>query len=341
MPPIRLGVIGAGLIWMRTHKAILATMQDAFVPIAFCDASEERRQTVAREFPDAPVLADYRGLLAMSEVEAVLVLTPIALNAPTARAALLAGKHVIMEKPIARSVAEGRELVGAARRSGKHLFVTEQQAYRRAEDVLAGIIAGGDIGELVMWERVQHLEADTAQGALRYDSTTWRKQADFPLGTMFDGGIHLIAGLSRVFGIPESVDAGGRRLRSEYGEYDHVAAMFHYASSVTGMLSHSSYLPAAQNHFHVYGTEGALVVEQKRIVVEKPGQPQRVVELPGESAYITMWQALHQAFREQRDPFYTPEKALNDVAILEAVAQAIKTRGRVPVAMELPVSGAS
>jgi predicted dehydrogenase len=331
MPPIRLGVIGAGLIWIRTHKPILETMTDAFAPVAFCDLSEERRAAIAQEFPDARVLSDYPSLLELAEVEAVLVLTPIALNAPVAHAALRAGKHVIMEKPIARSVAEGRELIATARRSGQLLCVTEQMAYRHAEDVLAEIIAAGQIGELVMWERVQHLEADTAAGPLRYESTPWRKQADFPLGTMFDGGIHLIAGLSKVFGIPESVDATGRRLRPEYGEYDHIAALFQYGQGFTGMLSHSSYLPSCRNHFHIYGTSGVISVEQGQLIVEQRGQPARSVELAQENAYISMWRALRQAFEEQREPFYTPEKALHDVAILEAISQAIKAGSRVAV----------
>jgi predicted dehydrogenase len=331
MRPIRLGVIGTGLIWTRTHKGILATLQDTFALIAFCDVSEQRRAALTQEFPDATVVNDYHHLLAMPEVEAVLILTPIALNAPIAQAALLAGKHVIMEKPIARSVAEGRELVSISRRSGKRLFVTEQLAYRHAEDALAQLVAAGEIGELVLWERVQHQDADTAQGAMRYDSTPWRKQADFPLGAMFDGGIHLIASLSKVFGIPETVVATGRKLRPEYGEYDHIATMFHYANGVAGVLSHSTCLPAAQNHFHVYGTAGTLVVEQKRIVVAKSGEPERVVELPSENAYVTMWHALRRAFQERSDPFYTPEKALHDVAILEAVDHAIKSGERVPV----------
>lgn len=330
MQPIRLGVIGAGLIWIRTHKAILATMQDGFAPIAFCDVSEQRRAEAGQEFPDAAVFDDYHGLLAMPEVEAVLVLTPIALNAPVARAALAAGKHVIMEKPIARSVAEGAELIALARRAGKHLFVMEQMAYRQAEDTLAEMIAGGEISDLVLWERIQHLEPDTGAGPLRYSSTPWRKQADFPLGTLFDGGIHLIAALSKVFGTPATVAATGRRLRPEYGEYDHVAALFEYLGGVSGLLSHSSYLPA-QNHFRVYGTAGMLVVEPDRITVRTHGGAERTVELPAEEAHVAMWQALLRAFRGGSDPFYTPEKALRDVAILEAVDRAIKTCGRVPV----------
>ena len=65
MPPTRLGVIGAGLIWLRTHKPILQTMADAFEPIAFCDVSAERRADVAREFPGARVLSDQHELLAL------------------------------------------------------------------------------------------------------------------------------------------------------------------------------------------------------------------------------------------------------------------------------------
>jgi scyllo-inositol 2-dehydrogenase (NADP+) len=331
MQPIRLGVIGAGLIWIRTHQPILETLKDTFVPVAFCDVSEQRRAALKDAYPDAPVFDDDRKLLALPDVDAVLVLTPIALNAPTAEAALRAGKHVIMEKPIARSVAEGRALVDLARQAGRMLCVTEQMAYRRAEAMLAEIIDAGEIGDLVLWDRVMHLEADTAPGPMQYASTAWRKQADFPLGTMFDGGIHLIAGLSKVFGIPETVAATGRKLRPEYGEYDQIAALFQYANGVTGMLSHSSYLPPVQNHFDIYGTAGAIVVERDQLVIKKTGQPDRVVELPQENAYVSMWQALRQAMREQRDPFYTPERALRDVAILEAVDRAIKTGGRAPV----------
>jgi predicted dehydrogenase len=329
MRPIRLGVIGTGLIWMRTHQPQLERLQDAFTPVAFCDLSEQRRAAVARAFPDAAVLGEHERLLALPEVEAVLVLTPIALNAPVARAALLAGKHVIMEKPIARSLAEGRELVEVARRSGRQLFVAEQLAYRRAEDALAEIIAAGEIGDLVMWNRVLHLDGDTAQGELRYDTTPWRKQPDFPLGAMFDGGIHLIASLSKVFGAPASVAASGTRLRPDYGEYDQVSALFRYAGGFSGLLSHSSYLRPAQNHFQISGSAGVIAVEQDRIVVERPEQPARVVELPEEDAYAAMWRALVRAFQGEEPAFYTPERALSDVATLVAVERSIKSGGAV------------
>ena len=131
---------------------------------------------------------------------------------------------------------------------------------------------------------------------MSFASTPWRKEANFPLGTLFDGGIHVIAALTKVFGRPQSVWATGKKLRQEYGEFDHVAMLFHYANGSTGMLSHSSYLSPDQNHFTVYGSAGTIAVEPKRLLVRKNGQEAREVELPAEDGNVNMWHALADAF---------------------------------------------
>jgi predicted dehydrogenase len=228
-------------------------------------------------------------------------------------------------------VAEGQELVETARRLGKRLFVTEQLAYRRMEDRLAALLASGEIGQLILWNRVQHVDADPAQGELRFETTPWRKRPDYPLGAMFDGGIHLIASLNRIFGAPAAVYATGRRLQPEYGEYDHITTMFHYADGATGVLSHATSLSSLQNHFHIHGSAGVIVVEADRLVVEKQGQPSEIIELPSENARMTMWQALAVAFQENREPYYTAEKALRDVSILTKMGQSIKSGTRMSI----------
>ena len=323
MQPIRLGVIGAGLIWLRRHQPTLATLSDAFLPVAFADPSEQRRAQAAEKFPDAVIMSDYQELLALSEVDAVLVLTPIVLNAPVATAALDAGKDVIMEKPIARSVAEAAQLLTKAQAAGRQLFVLEQMGYRRAEDILAETIAAGEIGDVVMWERVEHVEGDKVLGPMSFASTPWRKEANFPLGTLFDGGIHVIASLTKVFGRPERVWATGKKLREGYGEFDHVAMLFHYANGSTGILSHSSYLSPDQNHYTVYGSAGTIVVEAGQLVIKQSGQDARVVALPEEDFNANLWHALADAFHQGRTPFYTGAKAMQDVLILEKVDQAV------------------
>ena len=332
MKSAKLGVIGLGLIWQRIHKPILIERQDYLIPSAFCDLSEERRTATAAEFPNSTVVADYRELLAMAELDVIQVLTPIAYNAPTALAALEAGKDVIMEKPIARSVAEGQQLVDTAKRLERKLYVTEQLAYRPAEEQVAGLLAEGIIGEVILWERVQHLEGDTGKGPMRYASPPWRKEANFPLGTLFDGGVHLIAGLSRIFGAPDSVAATGRKLREAYGEYDQVTMLFHYANQISGVLSHSSYLPATKNYFYSRRTAGVMNVEQNQVIIDRADGYNRTVALSTENAYDRMWPAIIHAHQRGEAAYYTPERALQDVAILEAVDQAIKGKSIVPIA---------
>jgi len=323
MQPVRLGVIGAGLIWLRRHQPTLASLQDAFIPVAFADPSEQRRNQAAEAFPQATIVTTYQELLALPNVDAVLILTPIVLNAPVATAALQAGKDVIMEKPIARSVAEAAQLLATAKKLGRRLFVLEQMGYRHAEETLAQIIASGEIGDVVMWERVEHIEGDRETGPLSYASTPWRKEANFPLGTLFDGGIHVIASLTKVYGRPERVWATGKKLRQEYGEFDHVAMIFHYANGSTGFLSHSSYLPSDQNHYIVYGSSATVVVEPSRFLLQKAGQGAREIEIPAEDTNVTMWNALADAFHKGITPYYTGSKAMQDVLILEKVDQAI------------------
>jgi predicted dehydrogenase len=325
MKPIRLGVIGLGLIWLREHLPSLKAIPEAFTPTVLADVSAERREQAARDYPNAQVVADYHDVINSPNVDAVLVLTPIHLNAPVAMEALAAGKDVIMEKPIARSVAEGRELIAAARKAGKRLYVTEQAAYRNAAAILGDVVRSGEIGDLILWNRIQHLEADTASGPMSYASTNWRKEANFPLGTLFDGGIHVIANLTKTFGAPVAVSATGRKWRPQYGEYDQVAMTFRYADQLTGILSHSNCLPAVENHYHIHGTQGVVVVHGDKLVIEKPGQEPTTMTFPDEYDRSNMWQAFSTAFQGGEEPFYSAERALQDVAILEAVDRAIKS----------------
>ncbi|MEO6060880.1 MAG: Gfo/Idh/MocA family oxidoreductase [Thermoflexales bacterium] len=331
MRPIRLGVIGTGLIWSRVHQPQLANLQGVFEPVAFADVSAERRAALAGEYPQAVVLSDYRELLGRPDVAAVLVLTPIALNETVALDAIRAGKDVLLEKPLARSVAKGIEIIGAARQAGRRLFVTEQMGYRRSEEALITLLASGEIGDVIMWNRVQHRVLSTQPERQNYTSTPWRIQPDFPMGNMFDGGIHVVASLTRIFGTPASVCASGsKKFRPGYGDYDQLAMLFTYANGLHGTLGYSDCLHEAQNHFHVHGTQGVLSWTVDRIIIHKPDQPDRLIPLPAEVSYASMWQGIAEAWQSGRMPLYTAEHALRDVMVIEQIHQSLITGQRVP-----------
>lgn len=327
MGATKLGVIGLGLIWEKEHEPLLREMDEAFELVAFCDTDESRRAEIERTYGDAPFVTDYHELLTMDAVEAVLVLTPIDLNAPVARDALEAGKDVIMEKPMARSVAEARALMESVARSGRRLFITEQASYTAWPDQVRELIEAGAIGELVLWDRVQHMRNVPTEDDDSYESADWRQEADFPLGTLFDGGKHHVAELAKLFGTPSSVFARGQRLRPGFGEFDHIAMLFHYenelAHNVVGTFSQASYLPGSRNYLHIRGTQGIILLTDDGLLVEDENGNARTVERPHHNERRVMWSAIADALRNGGEPFHTLQRELEQIATLEAIDRSL------------------
>ena len=96
MKPMRLGIIGPGLIWQFKHRPVLDRLTGDFAVTAFCASSDRRQADVARDYPGVPFVTDLDTFVHRDDVDAVVVLTPIPLNGPVALAALRAGKDVFV-----------------------------------------------------------------------------------------------------------------------------------------------------------------------------------------------------------------------------------------------------
>ncbi|MFM9135274.1 MAG: Gfo/Idh/MocA family protein [bacterium] len=128
MAPIRVGVVGLGLISQAVHLPNLETLRERFTVVHVCDASPSLAREVADRLPgDVVASHDWRDVVADPSVEAVLVLTPGS-HGEIAAGALRAGKHVFAEKPLAHSRAEIRELMDLASASGVVLQVGTMKA---------------------------------------------------------------------------------------------------------------------------------------------------------------------------------------------------------------------
>jgi len=138
---LKVGVIGCGLIAQVMHLHYLRELAELFEIAALCDISRPLREACARDYGVPHTCADWRDLL-MADVNAVLVLTSGS-HAPIAIAAADAGKHVLVEKPMCFSVAEGRAMIAAAERAGITLMVAYNKrydpAYRRLQDEARGL----------------------------------------------------------------------------------------------------------------------------------------------------------------------------------------------------------
>ncbi|MHB8686228.1 MAG: Gfo/Idh/MocA family protein [Candidatus Dormibacteraceae bacterium] len=124
---MKVGVVGCGLVAQVMHLHYLRELSDRFEIVAICDLSEEVRNACALEYAVRNRFASWEELVA-SPLDAVLVLTSGS-HAPIAIAAAQAGKHVLVEKPMCFSVAEGRAMVDAADAAGTALMVAYNKRY--------------------------------------------------------------------------------------------------------------------------------------------------------------------------------------------------------------------
>src|SRR5262249_37386475 len=127
---IGVGVIGYGY-WGPNLVRNFQEVDGARV-VAVCDLHSERLRQAQRRYPGLPATTDHRDLLARADVDAVAIATPVATHFPLALAALRAGKHVLVEKPLAASPDQACRLIDEAQRAGRVLLVDHTFLYTGA-----------------------------------------------------------------------------------------------------------------------------------------------------------------------------------------------------------------
>ncbi|HCA34526.1 MAG TPA: oxidoreductase [Lachnospiraceae bacterium] len=146
---VRVGIIGCGGIANGKHLPSLSKLPDVEL-VAFCDLIEERAVKAKEQYgtPDAKVYTDYHELLKDPTIEVVHVLTPNRAHADISIDALHAGKHVMCEKPMAKTAADAKRMLDAARETGKMLTIGYQHRSKNEAKYLKAVIDRGDLGEI-------------------------------------------------------------------------------------------------------------------------------------------------------------------------------------------------
>lgn len=330
---INLGIVGPGLIWEKTHREIISQLNDRFRVVAVAARSQKNQERGRAAYPEATIYSSADDLIADPTVEAVVVLTPISLNAPIAKKALQAGKHAIVEKPLARSVAEARDVVaavGGASRGGPSLYILEQHVHKSLIPALRSAIDDGAIGTPVGFERSVHANIDIENdGTGGFGATEWRQHPDFPLGNFFDGGIHEVALLHEVFGPAEAVYARGRSLRETFGDVDLLHLLIDYKDDLHGQFTHSAYLGEQKNYLIIRGTKAELVCTDTTIRrVDSLTGEESLLDVPWKDESVSMWEEVAEVIKSGKSGRYTIEKAIADLALMEAVQRSLTSAQR-------------
>lgn len=199
---LRMAFIGGGGI-ARTHMRYLSRMDDVEI-VAVADVVEENAQRLCREFNIPESYLDFEKMLENVQPDAVSVCTPNGMHAPCTIAAINAGAHVLVEKPLAMNATEGAQMVDAAKSKNRKLVIGFQHRFEPRTRFLRNAVANGELGK-VLYGRVQALR--------RRGIPNWgvfgRKELQGG-GPLIDIGVHVLETTHFVMGSPRPVSASGQ-----------------------------------------------------------------------------------------------------------------------------------
>jgi scyllo-inositol 2-dehydrogenase (NADP+) len=213
---------------------------------------QRESDSASRHYPCAKIVRRFEDLLTDSTIDLIVVNTPNGLHFPMARDALLAGKHVVVEKPFTVTVSDGIELIDLANRQQRHLAVFHNKRLESDHLSLKQVLSEGLLGRL--------LEVEWHYDRFRSHVTHKRwKEDDVPgAGTWYDLGVHMVDSMLQLMGRPNSVTADFRILRSDAGAPDYFNVRFDYTDHRV-ILRSSTFVREPGPIVVAHGTLGSFV----------------------------------------------------------------------------------
>jgi len=181
---IRVGLIGCGSIAIAHLNGYRQCRELAQV-VALCDTDASRAENVCKQFElDAKYYSDYHSMLEENDIDAVDVCLPIMAHEEVAVAAAECGKHIIVEKPLANTLAQAKRIVAAAEAAGVTLMVAHNQRFRPMHVKMKELLDAGKIGDIVSAraEINQNIQAILPDGHWHY----------YHRGALISIGVHML-----------------------------------------------------------------------------------------------------------------------------------------------------
>lgn len=344
--PIRTALAGFGL----SGKVFHAPFIDADPHFALKKVYERSSAHSREEYPEVEVVHNFEELLT-NDIDLVVICTPNLLHVPMARQALEAGKHVVVEKPVAPASREAESLCRLAEEKG--VIFTVYQNRRLDGDFLTvkKLIQAGRLGEVVDYEC--HFDR-FIQG---YRAKQWKVDGGKGVDLLYDIGVHIIDQAVTLFGLPEEVYADLRHQRPESSGVDKFEVTLYYPGR-RAILSAGKLVAMQGPRYMVHGRQGAFLkygadAQERRLTqgLRPAGNPDwgrddpknygtlytagadgqiSAETIPTEVGnYSGFYDNLYRAIRREAPLLVKPEEAVAVLRILEAAQESAQQKRRI------------
>jgi predicted dehydrogenase len=335
--PFRFGLIGAGVA-AEIHVAAMRTVPGVEVH-AVADADPERARALATRYGIPEVHESGEALAARAPVDAVAVLTPHHLHLPYVLAAARAGRHVLVEKAIAHTVAAADELIDACRTHGVTLAGIFQNRFTPAARRLRETVTGGELGRVFLASVT--VKEHRAPGY--FLASPWRgRKAEAGGGVLMIQAIHMIDLLLWVLGMPRRVVAHTRTAVHDVEVEDVAMGLLEFEGGVIAALQATTgAMPEQPPAVEIHGDRGTATVSGSwghlafRLrtgagpagdVASEPRPAEPVVE-----PYAAQIADFVAAVREGRPPLVDGAEARKALVMVEALYRSASAGGWVAV----------
>ncbi|EMP9724081.1 oxidoreductase [Enterobacter cloacae] len=244
---IRVGLIGYGYASKTFHAPLIAgTPGMALAAVSSSDATK-----VHADWPTVPVVSEPKHLFNDPNIDLIVIPTPNDTHFPLAKAALEAGKHVVVDKPFTVTLSQARELDALAKSLGRLLSVFHNRRWDSDFLTVKALLSEGTLGEIIFFE--SHFDRFRPQVRNR-----WREQAGPGSGIWYDLAPHLLDQAVNLFGLPVSMTVDLAQLRPGAQTTDYFHAILSYPQR--RIVLHGTMVAAAESaRYIIHGTRGSYV----------------------------------------------------------------------------------
>lgn len=254
------GIVGCGTIagW---HAEAISKLHEAKL-VGVTDAFPEAGEAFAGKY-GVRFSKSFDEMLENREVEIICICTPSGMHAPLAEKAVLAGKHVIVEKPMALNLEEADKVIHACEAAGVKMAVISQLRFSKAAKQLKAALDNGALGKLVMGD----IYMKYFRSQEYYDKGGWRGTWKMDGGgALMNQGIHGVDLLQYMMGPVKSVFAHTRTMTRKIEVEDTVSAVLEFRSGALGVIqAATSIYPGTPRRLEINGEKGTIIMEEESI----------------------------------------------------------------------------
>lgn len=326
---VNFAIIGYGTMASSCHRNLINDVPGAKL-LGVCDVTPARREA-ARADGVERLYASLGALLKDDDIDAVAICTPSHSHVSIGTRVAKAGKHIITEKPAARTVAEWKKMIAVAKRCGVLLTVFHNRRWDPDFMVARDVVRKKMVGEVIAVEaRWQGYGSASGFGTKDYNQV-WREQKRYGGGTLLDLGVHMLDQIHHITDArPDSVFASVRGGVWSKDCDDYASGMVRFDNGLVAFVEASAITKIKLPRYRILGTKGMAVLnaEKKRmeLYIGKADKPKKTISVDFPRQWEMPYKSLVSAIRGRRAaPAVTPESVITTTQLIDAYRESSRT----------------